>query len=55
MDFRFTDEQESFRCEIRSFLVGNLGEDWPHIRQLGVQMVGLYGVLDTGSKWAFLN
>ncbi len=25
------------------------------IHQLGVEMVGLYGVLDKGSRWAFLN
>ena len=28
MDFRFTDEQEAFRDEVRQFLVANLGEDW---------------------------
>ena len=28
MDYRFTDEQESFRQEIRDFLSDNLGEDW---------------------------
>ena len=31
MDFRFTDEQEEFRREIRSFLVGRLGADWTGI------------------------
>ena len=28
MDYRFTDEQEAFRQEIRDFLSDNLGEDW---------------------------
>ena len=28
MDYRFTDEQEAFRQEIRDFLSENLGEDW---------------------------
>ena len=28
MDYRFTDEQETFRQEIRDFLSDNLGEDW---------------------------
>ena len=28
MDFRFSEEQEAFRQEIRGFLVENLGEDW---------------------------
>jgi len=28
MDFRFTDEQEAFRQEVRDFLRENLGEDW---------------------------
>ena len=28
MDFRFTDEQEGFRQEVRRFLQQNLGEDW---------------------------
>ena len=28
MDYRFTDEQEAFRHEIRDFLTENLGEDW---------------------------
>ncbi len=28
MDFRFTKEQESFRSEVRAFLVDNLGQDW---------------------------
>ncbi len=28
MDYRFTDEQEAFRQELRDFLTENLGEDW---------------------------
>ncbi len=28
MDYRFTDEQQAFRQEIRDFLSDNLGEDW---------------------------
>ncbi len=28
MDYRFTDEQEAFRQELRDFLSDNLGEDW---------------------------
>ena len=28
MDFRFTEEQENFRGEVRKFLNDNLGEDW---------------------------
>ena len=28
MDFRFTEEQEAFRGEVRQFLVEQLGEDW---------------------------
>ena len=28
MDYRFTDEQQAFRQEIRDFLTDNLGEDW---------------------------
>ena len=28
MDYRFTEEQEAFRQEIRDFLSDNLGEDW---------------------------
>ena len=28
MDYRFTEEQEAFRQEIRDFLSANLGEDW---------------------------
>ena len=28
MDFRFTEEQEDFRREVREFLAENLGEDW---------------------------
>ena len=28
MDFRFTEEQESFRSEVRAFLAENLGQDW---------------------------
>ena len=31
MDFRFADEQETFRGEVRRFLKDNLGEDWPGI------------------------
>ena len=31
MDFRFTDEQETFRGEVRRFLDDHLGEDWPGI------------------------
>ena len=52
MDFRFTDEQEAFRQEIRGFLKENLGEDWrgidpdayfhdqnwPRIRQLTAKL-----------------
>jgi alkylation response protein AidB-like acyl-CoA dehydrogenase len=48
MDFRFTDEQQAFRQEVRQFLKDNLGEEWrgidpdsyfieenwPHIRDL---------------------
>ena len=36
-----------------SKLVGS--EIAQRIHQLGVQMIGMYGVLDKGSKWAFLN
>ena len=25
------------------------------IHQLGIQMLGMYGILDKGSKWAYLN
>ncbi len=53
MDFRFTEEQEAFRQEIRDFLKANLGEDWrgidpdayfhdenwPHIRGLTAKLV----------------
>lgn len=53
MDFRFTDEQEAFRQEIRDFLTDNLGEDWrgidpdsyfhdenwPHIRSMTSRLV----------------
>ena len=53
MDFRFTDEQNAFRDEVRQFLVANLGEDWqgidpdsyfhdenwPHIRELTSKLV----------------
>ena len=53
MDFRFTEEQEAFRQEIRDFLKANLGEDWrgidpdayfhdenwPHIRELTAKLV----------------
>ena len=28
MDFKFTDEQEAFRQEIRDFLKENLGDEW---------------------------
>jgi alkylation response protein AidB-like acyl-CoA dehydrogenase len=28
MDFSFTEEQESFRAEVRAFLADNLGQDW---------------------------
>ena len=28
MDYRFTEEQEAFRQELRDFLTDNLGEDW---------------------------
>ena len=28
MDFKFTQEQQDFRQEVRDFLVDNLGEDW---------------------------
>ena len=52
MDYRFTEEQEAFRQEIRDFLRENLGEDWrgidpdayfhdenwPRIRQLTAKM-----------------
>ena len=52
MDYRFTEEQEAFRQEIRHFLTENLGEDWrgidpdayfhdenwPRIRQLTAKM-----------------
>ena len=31
MDFRFTDEQEGFRAEVRRFLVESLGEGWSGI------------------------
>ena len=53
MDFKFTDEQEAFRQEIRDFLKENLGdewrgidpdsyfhdENWPHIRELTAKLV----------------
>ena len=53
MDFKFTDEQEAFRQEIRDFLKENLGdewrgidpdsyfhdENWPHIRELTSKLV----------------
>ena len=53
MDFKFTDEQEVFRQEIRDFLKENLGdewrgidpdsyfhdENWPHIRELTSKLV----------------
>ncbi|MCH7745429.1 MAG: acyl-CoA dehydrogenase family protein [Chloroflexi bacterium] len=52
MDYRFTEEQEAFRQELRDFLKENLGEDWrgidpdayfhdenwPRIRQLTAKM-----------------
>ena len=52
MDFRFTDEQEAFRQEVRGFLEENLGldwrgidpdayfldENWPRIRQLTARL-----------------
>ena len=31
MDFRFTDEQNAFRWEVRDFLTAELGSDWPGV------------------------
>ena len=31
MDFRFTDEQQAFRREVRDFLTAELGSDWPGV------------------------
>ena len=28
MDFRFTEQQQKFRQEVREFLIENLGDDW---------------------------
>lgn len=64
MDFRFTDEQEAFRREIRDFLKENLGDEWRGIdpdsyfhdeNWPNIRMAGMYGTLDQGSKWAYFD